>query len=54
MGTVKTERLTQSIDPSHHPADAEPLFLLTRANNFGLSFYLKENLAGLPVGISVR
>ena len=44
METVKTEHLTQFTNPSPHPADAEPLFLLTRANNFDLSFYLKKIL----------
>ena len=36
--SVKTEHLTQFTHPSSHPAEAEFLFLLSRANNFDLSF----------------
>ena len=41
---MKTEHLTQFTNPSSHPAEAKFLFLLTRANNFDLSFFNLKTL----------
>ena len=42
--SVKNEHLTLFTNPSSHPAEAEFLFLLTRANNFDLSFFNLKTL----------